>query len=369
MATRTCEENSPVAVLELLTFLRELVKQIHGVVAEQDDDDDDDDDEILIESQWLDDFYDLVRSLVTAFRGFEYEKQPTYVSCAIADFLHECLRFVTSEGAGSKHGNLPGHSRRLSSKQWLQTCVDAVVLRSPLSSFAMKLLCSPEPSEISACASLISSKSRFPFLQSWLSFVSSLVLMYLENSRSDNDTWEILLQSPMIETNGAATHQLPDRDTLLAVLSEQDDVMVDVLDTLLRITIFLEAPAHESKVRKYQSHWLAKYHHEQLDPDLLFASILRTFGHDHLVVLDLLTSSETSMLEYLLRYLRRFAANWDSSCRVLQRQSEHLLAQIMSVLIRLRFEIEKQVAAAIFPYNPTPLLRRLCAVEQLYDGT
>ncbi|KAF1334150.1 Lines protein, partial [Globisporangium splendens] len=366
MAAHTIEDNSPVAVLELLTFLRELVKQLPTVMAEKEDD------EILVEEQWLDDLYDLVRSLVAAFRDLEYEKQPTYVSCAIVDFLHEFLRFVTSETVVSNNSNTSDPSRRISSKEWLQTCVDAVLLRSPLSLFAMKLLCSPEPSEISARASLISSESRFPFLQSWLSFISSMALMHLENNNNSDDcAWELLLQtaqSPVIEINDVAVH-LPDCDTLLAVLSEQDDVMIDALDTLLRITIILEAPPDESKLGNYQSHWIVKYHREQLDPDLLFASILRTFGHDHLVVLDLLTSSETSTLEYLLRYLRRLAANWDSSCRTLEHQSEQLLAQIMSVLIRLRLEIEKQVAAAIFPYNPTPLLRRLRMVEQLYDDT
>lgn len=100
------------------------------------------------------------------------------------------------------------------------------------------------------------------------------------------------------------------------------------------------------------------------------------------------------MLEYLLRYLRRLSANWAASCIVLGRpgrrkrradsnsdsdsdsgysdissneQHGHRLDDVVGVLIRLRFEIDKHVAADMFPYNPSALRRRLVHIEALYE--
>jgi hypothetical protein len=52
----------------------------------------------------------------------------------------------------------------------------------------------------------------------------------------------------------------------------------------------------------------------------------------------------------------------------LQQNGEELEV-IMTFLIRLRLEIEKLDAAQMFPYNPSPLIRRILAVEGLYEAT
>lgn len=77
---------------------------------------------------------------------------------------------------------------------------------------------------------------------------------------------------------------------------------------------------------------------------------------------------ETVMLEYLLRYLRRLEINWESSRAILsRRKSPQTVDAVLAVLIRLRLEIDKQVAVGMFPYNITPLLRRLVYIEELYE--
>lgn len=72
------------------------------------------------------------------------------------------------------------------------------------------------------------------------------------------------------------------------------------------------------------------------------------------------------MLEYLLRYLRRLAGRWSISRRTLAESGR--LDQVLSTLIRLRLEIERLVAADLFPYDPTPLVRRLEMVEGVYEA-
>ncbi|KAG6969554.1 hypothetical protein JG688_00005261 [Phytophthora aleatoria] len=114
-------------------------------------------------------------------------------------------------------------------------------------------------------------------------------------------------------------------------------------------------------------------------PDLLFADLVDTLGRDHLVLLDLLISnesefsptilllSETQMLDYFMRYLRRLSTRWGISKRKLQ--ADERLEGVMSVLIRTRLEIDRLVAAELFPYGAGPLTRRLLAIEQLYEDS
>lgn len=66
-----------------------------------------------------------------------------------------------------------------------------------------------------------------------------------------------------------------------------------------------------------------------------------------------------------MRYLRHLVSAWPSSSVILK--SHDRLEHNMDVFIRLRLEIEKLNAAGIFPYNPSPLLRRLHEIERLYE--
>lgn len=263
-------------VYELLGFLTELVEQLTGV-AEQD------------EAKTLDlrGFYELVRTLMDMFSSrFEYVKQPTYVVNSIIGFLHQFLRFLNASAiAGSEFKS-----------EWLRRFSRLVMAEpSSLSAFGLELLQqhqSSESSKISSQASFISLESTFPFLQSWISFVSAVALALIQVNAKVSPEW----------THGGVIsgldyrHKLPDRATVLAVLSEQDDVMVEVLHTLLQLTLVVESQDGGHSTADPTFAWLVEYFCEQLDPDMLFADILDTFGHDHLVLLDLLISPGTSVV-------------------------------------------------------------------------
>lgn len=67
-----------------------------------------------------------------------------------------------------------------------------------------------------------------------------------------------------------------------------------------------------------------------------------------------------------MRYLRHLASAWLRSSVILDSRGQ--LENVMDVLIRLRLDIEKLNKAGIFPYNPSPLLRRLQEIERLYEN-
>lgn len=57
---------------------------------------------------------------------------------------------------------------------------------------------------------------------------------------------------------------------------------------------------------------------QQLNPHLLFIAFVQSIEFDHLVLLDLLISSETRFLEYILQYLHLVVDDWKSFNQCLQ---------------------------------------------------
>lgn len=111
--------------------------------------------------------------------------------------------------------------------------------------------------------------------------------------------------------------------------------------------------------------------------------------------LDLLISTETCFLLYLLRFLKYARQNWSMFTQSCLTYSQHnnysnastllqsirntnivinpnsnnvILDSVMTVLISLRLQISRQVADAIFPYNIGPILRLIENCESLYEG-
>lgn len=111
--------------------------------------------------------------------------------------------------------------------------------------------------------------------------------------------------------------------------------------------------------------------------------------------LDLLISTETCFLLYLLRLLKYVRQNWSMFTQSCLTYSQHnnysnastllqsirntnivinpnsqnvILDSVMTVLISLRLQISRQVADAIFPYNIGPILRLIEICESLYEG-
>lgn len=271
-------------VYELLLFITEMTEHL-TVVADHED----------AKVMDLKPFYELTRTLMDVFStNFEVAKQPTYVSNAIVRFLHQFLQLLDAST-----------STGTSKSEWLQRYFRLLMAkRSPLSMLALELLQlqqSSASSEIASQASFVSPESKFPFLQSWISFASAVALTLTQANAENRLDWA---NGDTIHILHNLRHKLPDRATVLAVLSEQDDVMVKVLHTLLQLTLVVESQDGGHSQAKTAYNWLVEYLRAQLDPDLLFADILNTFGHDHLVLLDLLISSGMSSLCFA-KYLSR----------------------------------------------------------------
>jgi hypothetical protein len=159
---------------------------------------------------------------------------------------------------------------------------------------------------------------------------------------------------------------------------------------------------------------------ESLDPYFSFVSLLQCLGHDHSVLLDLLSTSTakivTTFLKYLIGFLKLAVSNFahfENACTLhenhtlyseddayFEEHDTHLVTGIGSVLapgveggealasshtsrcmqqpptidhvfstlIRLRMTIERLFSKGLFPYNPAPLLHWLTVLEEMYEG-
>ncbi|XP_019757852.1 protein lines [Dendroctonus ponderosae] len=108
-----------------------------------------------------------------------------------------------------------------------------------------------------------------------------------------------------------------------------------------------------------------------LNPVHSFTEFLKIVSHDSDVLLDYLVGSETCFLLYLLRFLKYTRRNWPkfvSSCAEGNTPRSNELDDTMTVLIRLKMQINRLVSRELFPYNINPILRLLTVCEGLYDG-
>lgn len=116
-------------------------------------------------------------------------------------------------------------------------------------------------------------------------------------------------------------------------------------------------------------------------PNLLLIHFLSAVGFDSSVLLDFLMSSETQFLSYFLAHLKLMEASWQLFCAHChsvetaggaasspEAEEESVLERVMACLIRLRLSLTSLWAKDLFPYNPSPLVRRLERLESLYDG-
>ncbi|KAL1457534.1 hypothetical protein WDU94_007752 [Cyamophila willieti] len=145
-------------------------------------------------------------------------------------------------------------------------------------------------------------------------------------------------------------------ETLLAtwvvqLLSDQDDALIEGMVCCMDVTVGLYRDSASPELVRV------------LNPSLTFIQFLRTVSHDTDVLLDLLVSNETCFLLYLLRLLKYVRRNWSEFVTTCGRD----LDDVMSVLIRLRFSIDRLVSKDLFPYNINPVLRLLEKCEALYE--
>lgn len=101
-----------------------------------------------------------------------------------------------------------------------------------------------------------------------------------------------------------------------------------------------------------------------LNPTATFIAFLNVVGYDANVLIDFLESNETCFLLYLLRILKFIRRNWIEFVASCGREFDNAV----SLLIRLKYLIERQVKHALFPYNINPVLRLLRKCESLYEN-
>ncbi|KAL4105779.1 hypothetical protein PRIC1_003837 [Phytophthora ramorum] len=303
-----------------------------------------------------------------AFMTMDYASQPTFVSCAVQSLLGDFQELMVSWKEQTQDED--NDDVKAMYLQWLDMSL-LWLTHSSCTYVAVRLLNMNESSNVASQEAFIGQSSRYPFLQQWLLCLSRIGVAFLE-ALPTRAISACEKPGAMNLASGACAWsdvQLPRRQQLFAVLSEQDDVMIEVLNGLTRMAALADAGSEVPDCLDQQGlawpphireHFAAEY-----DPDLLFADLMGTLEGDHVVLLDLLVSNETKMLEYTMRYLRHLSADWNSSKQKLQTADR--LECTMSVLIRLRLEIDRLVAADLFPYRAGPLTRRLLVIEQLYE--
>ncbi|XP_068892434.1 protein lines [Tenebrio molitor] len=154
--------------------------------------------------------------------------------------------------------------------------------------------------------------------------------------------------------------ETPFSKILIHLFSDQDDYMIESMVCTLDITTGIS----------YQNA-LAPDFIAMLNPVHSFIEFLKIVSHDSDVLLDYLVSNETCFLLYLLRFLKYTRRNWDvfvNSCYEGGASRTNELDNTMTVLIRLKMQIDRLVSKDLFPYNINPVLRLLEICENLYEG-
>jgi len=142
------------------------------------------------------------------------------------------------------------------------------------------------------------------------------------------------------------------QESLLHLLQEQDDVLIEGLLCLLDTHIALYIPGKK-----------------EAEPGLLdtnptrgFLTLIDLVSRDSSVLLDFLVSNETCFLLYLLRYLKFVVKDWTGF--VVSCKNNYSLA--VQILIDLKQSIERLLSKSLFPYNIGPVYRLLEKVENFH---
>ncbi|RHY81060.1 hypothetical protein DYB37_003601 [Aphanomyces astaci] len=155
----------------------------------------------------------------------------------------------------------------------------------------------------------------------------------------------------------------------MAILAEEDDVLVDVLYHALRLPIPSPSIARDSNPTtnhtRNTSSLLASLWTEH-SPAQWFADFCGLLDHDHLVLIDLVTSNETNALAYIVDMFRYVCTHWDLARATWLDMGR--LDDIVSMLTHCRVELTRLERHAVVGFNVGPLVRRLVVMEQLFDG-
>lgn len=146
---------------------------------------------------------------------------------------------------------------------------------------------------------------------------------------------------------------------LIHLFDDQDDFLIEAMVCTLDVTsgISFRNNAFPELVA-------------MLNPVYTFLEFLKMISNSSDLLLDLLVSSETCFLLYLLRFLKYIRLNWSmfvQSCRDCGMGS-NVLDDTMDVMTRLRYKIGRLVSKSLYPYDIAPILRLLESCENLYEG-
>eukprot|EP00090_Calanus_glacialis_P009425 TRINITY_DN17793_c0_g1_i1.p1 TRINITY_DN17793_c0_g1~~TRINITY_DN17793_c0_g1_i1.p1 ORF type:complete len:655 (-),score=166.38 TRINITY_DN17793_c0_g1_i1:118-2082(-) len=142
------------------------------------------------------------------------------------------------------------------------------------------------------------------------------------------------------------------QESLLHLLQEQDDVLIEGLLCLLDTHMALYIPG-----KKEPEPGLL-----DTNPTRGFLTLLNLISRDSSVLLDFLVSNETCFLLYLLRYLKFVVKDWSgfvSSC-------DTSYSEAIQILIDLKQSIQRLLSKSLFPYNIGPVFRLLEKVESFH---
>lgn len=146
---------------------------------------------------------------------------------------------------------------------------------------------------------------------------------------------------------------------LIHLFDDQDDFLIEAMVCTLDVTSGIS----------YRNNAFPELV-AMLNPVYTFLEFLKMISNSADLLLDLLVSSETCFLLYLLRFLKYIRFNWSmfvQSCRDCG-MGHNVLDDTMDVLTRLRHKIGRLVSKSLYPYDIAPILRLLESCENLYEG-
>jgi len=142
------------------------------------------------------------------------------------------------------------------------------------------------------------------------------------------------------------------QESLLHLLQEQDDVLIEGLLCLLDTHMALYIPG-----KKEPEPGLL-----DTNPTRGFLTLLNLISRDSSVLLDFLVSNETCFLLYLLRYLKFVAKDWSGFVQ----SCDSNYSDAIQILIDLKQSIARLLSKSLFPYNIGPVFRLLEKVENFH---
>lgn len=140
------------------------------------------------------------------------------------------------------------------------------------------------------------------------------------------------------------------QDSVLHLLQEQDDFLIEGLLCLLDTHIALHVPAREPIDSLLD-----------INPTRGFIRLLSIVSRDSSVLLDFLVSNETCFLLYLLRYLKFIVKDWTGFVETCGDAYE----DTVGALLHLKTSINKLMKKSLFPYNISPVYRLLERINML----